>query len=340
MKIKQVTLIDKRNMSHAKWAAARNNYLGGSDIASLMGLNPFESAIECFHRKCLIIPSSKPMQLSSYSGIVMEDVIYKNYWKYYQPDNPTHERLIDNAVNKRVIRTAKKKNFTVVSKEFPWLASNVDYVIDKNDYTPPGILDCKNSLNYVVNAYESGVNPGYVIQVNQYMFVLGYEYSELAYLLDGRYPEIIPILPDEGIQKHIVSYSKDFWDKVVEGRKVWMDVSMSEAERLQIISQIEPEVDSSKSLENYLKDRFKDSGKKGQLQGTPEILATAKSYLKCNEEMNSVEDAKRLEGNLIRHLLLTNGVDEILFNNKALITYRSLEGKSPSLRVSKELMKL
>lgn len=328
-------------MSHHEWASARNAYMGGSDISSVMGLNSFESAIEAFHRKIGISPSSKPMQLSSYSGIVMESVIYENYWKFHQPDNPTHDQLIYNAENKRVIRTAKRVNFTLASLEFPWLASNLDYGIDKNEYTPQGILDCKNSLNYVVNAYEAGVNPGYVIQMNQYMLVTGFNYSELAYLLDGRYPEIIPINADEGIQKHIVDYSKEFWARVVEGRKIWMDVSMSESERLQLISQLEPEVDSSSALEEYLKFRFKAAYKKGQMQGTPEILSVAKKYLACNEKLNETEADKRLEGNLLRHLFVTNNIDEILFNDKVLISYRMTEeGKIPSLRVDKKLLSL
>ena len=337
----KVTLIDKRKMSNIEWQAMRSSYIGGSDMGTLMGLNAFESALELFHRKVGVISSSKPESLSTYSGHTMESVIYESYWRFYDPENPTDERLVENAVAGRVMRTARRKNFTMISKEFPWLGANLDYIIDENKFTPPGILDCKNSLTWVSNQYESNVNPVYVIQKQDYMLVTGFDYSELAYLLDGRYPRVFPIPAERSIQEHIVRMSKEFWLTVLEGRKIWNDTSMSEEERLQELSTIEPQVDSSEALEGYLKDRFKKSKKNGQMVITDEILEVGRNYLACNEQLNTIEDDKRLQGNLIRKLFLDSGIDEIVDSkNKVLISYRAPEGKSPVLRVGKELLKM
>src|SRR6478609_752191 len=111
-----VTKIDKRGLSHEQWLRARNNFIGASEVGTILGLNDYESTLEMFHRKVSVIDSFKPEQLSTYSGHCLEPVIYEKYWKFYDPSNPTHERLVENAVAGNVMRTARRVNFTLVSK--------------------------------------------------------------------------------------------------------------------------------------------------------------------------------------------------------------------------------
>lgn len=343
----KVILLDKRNLSNEEWVEKRNSYIGGSDVGTILGLNSFESPLECFHRKCHVIPSSKPESLSTLSGHIMEPVIYKEYWRFYDPENPSNERLVENHVANRVIRTAKRKNFTMIHPEYTWLGCNVDWIIDASEYNPKGgVLDAKNSLQWVSKQYIGNVNPHYVCQMMSSMIITGFDYSELCYLLDGRFPEVFPINESADLQSKIIAETKRFYEMILEGRKIWQS-SDSESVRLQNLSQIEPEVDGSKALEDYLKERFKLTGKMGKLTGDAEILEFGKKYLECNEKLSAIDTDKKLYGNMLRKIFIDSGVDEITYQvpdksgilvTKPLISYRVVEsGKSPSLRVSKDL---
>jgi len=340
-----VTKIDKRGLSHEQWLRARNNFIGASEVGTILGLNDYESTLEMFHRKVSVIDSFKPEQLSTYSGHCLEPVIYEKYWKFYDPSNPTHERLVENAVARNVMRTARRVNFTLVSKEYPWLSCSLDYAMDPNRFTEPGPLDCKASLSWVSRMYEGDVHPGYLAQMTSQMLITGWQYSELGFLLDGRYPSFIPVPRHIGIEDAIIKETKKFWEMVLEGRKIWQRTDLSESDRLQNLVQFEPEITGSHALEDYLKERYKSNYKAGRMVGTPEILECAIRYLKCTEEINGIDTKKTLEGNMLRKLFLDAKIDEIMFpddknKQKALISYRSLEGKPAVLRVSKELLKL
>lgn len=347
MKLPNKPTLLKKPKDHNEWLQGRSAFLGASEIGTILGLNPFESALELFHRKVGVIPGAKPESLSTYSGHVMEPVIYNSYWKFHDPKNPTHEQLVENAVAGRVIRTAKRKNYTLISREYPWLSCSLDYVIDHNDMHPDGCLDCKNSLQWVVNQYIGGLAPLYLTQMQQQMLITGLKYSELAYLLDGRYPQIFPIAEETTLQETLVRESKAFWLTVEEGRKIWAS-SGTETERLQTLSQLEPEIDAGEALQDYLKERFKISGKVGKMEGDAEILEIGKKYLEMNEHLGKYEEEKRLYSNTLRKIFIDFGVDEIVFNIpdtkgirvvKAAITYRNIEGKA-TLRISKDLLKL
>lgn len=336
--------IDKRGISHDTWMRARNQFLGSSEVGTILGLNQYESPLEIFHRKVGVIDTYKPEQLSTYAGHVMEPVIYENFWRYYDPENPTPERMIDNALNKRVMRTARRVNFTLVSAEFPWMSCSLDYAMDPSKTTLPGPLDCKNSLNWVVKQYEGEVHPGYICQIQHMQVITGWAYGELGFLLDGRYLSVIPVPANAEIQEAIIREGKKFWQTVVEGRKIWLRTDLPEHDRLAALVEFEPEITASSALEDYLKKRYVAVYKQGKMVGTKDILEVAIRYLRCNENLNQVEEDKTLEGNILRKLFMDHSIDEVIFQNakneeKSMITYRMI-GEKATLRVSKDLLKL
>ncbi len=335
----KVVKYDKRQQSNLEWQAARTAWVGASEIGTILRINDYESPLEMYHRKVGVISSTKPETLSTYSGHVMEPIIYNHYWKFYDPRNATNDQLVLNAEHKTVIRTAERVDFTLVNPKYPWLSCSLDYAIHPNAITPPGPLDCKNSLQWVMKQYEGDVHPNYIAQMNQQLLITGWEYAELCFLQDGRYPMVYSLPANPTIQQSILDHSSDFWQRVEKGRLIWNKFEVPEFERLQQLVEFEPEVDESSALEQYLKERYKASGKKGRMIGTPEILSVCKEYLTCTEQMNEIEKGKTLQGNLLRKLFLDAGIDEIMFNDRSMITYRNVEGKA-TLRVSKDLLKM
>ncbi|HUN55895.1 MAG TPA: YqaJ viral recombinase family protein [Smithella sp.] len=333
-----VRLLDKRKLSQAEWQAKRNTYIGASDVGTILGLNKYESPLELFHRKVGVVPPSKPENISTYSGHIMEPYIYKHWFRFYDPQTPTHDQLVRNYETNNVIRTARRRNFTLISETYPWLGCNLDYIIDPTPLHDRGCMDCKNMLQYVMNQYEGGMNPHYIAQMQAQMLVTGFKYSELFVLIDGKYPEQHPQVPNDEILSIMIPETEDFFKRVEQGKKIWMS-SAPEMERLQMLTEFEPKIDGGEALDKYLKQRYKDSGKKGKKVGDAKIKEIAVEYLKANERVGQEEEVKRIYSNALRKIFIDSEVDEIVFNEKALITYRNLDGNT-TLRVSKEILKL
>ncbi len=255
-----VTKIDKRGLKKEQWLRKRNEFIGASEVGTILGLNQYESELEIWNRKVGVIDTFKPEQLS-----------------------------------------------------------------------------------WVTRAYEGDVHPGYILQLVDQELITGWKYGELGFLLDGRYPSIIPVPVNTNLQETIIRETKKFWDTVIEGRKIWDRKDLSESDRLQQLIQFEPEITGSKALESFLKERYKAVAKAGKMIGNKDILEVAIKYLKCNENMNLIEEEKTLEGNLLRKLFMDNQIDEIAFQGEKskeyLITYRLVADKA-TVRVSKDLLKL
>ena len=113
-------------MSYKQWQALRKEYIGGSDMATVMGLNPYQSKLELFHQKVGVVTSMKPESESTYSGHVLESIVKDHYWSYYDDDNPTPEGIIANADVKRKTRFYINANGIVYDPRFPHIKANVD----------------------------------------------------------------------------------------------------------------------------------------------------------------------------------------------------------------------
>ncbi len=346
---KTIMYIDIAHLSYEEWVRDRKNYIGGSDAPTVLpgNLNPYQSQLELFHEKVGVVSKIGTESEATYSGHCMEDYVIDNYWVWHEMENPGHEtRMINVQKGKQnKVRYCKRvKDVKMYDPRFPWLQINIDGFIQNTRFekAPRGILECKSGLGYVWAEYEAGIPVFYIIQAQTYMLVTGLKYCEIAVLLDGRYFKVFPIEANPAIQEKILTDTKVFWDKVLEGRQIWDDPDLDESEKIQYLGQIEPPVDNSKALDKYLKMRFRSDYKVGKMQINPEILAIGKEYLGCNTRINSVTLDKNLQSNKLKKIFLDNKVDEMVdLDGKVLITNR-LEGKKkePTLRVNSDIKKL
>jgi predicted phage-related endonuclease len=262
-----------------------------------------------------------------------------NYWQWYSDDNPTVDGIIENNAKKKKQRFYMNiKSIIHDPKIGAHFRANVDGMIvpKRNSRTPTGILEAKSGLNWVWDQYKSGIPEFYVLQVQAYMLITGLSYAEIAVLLDGRYFKCYPFEANKEIHEAILDQVNEFWELVKEGRIIW-DSELPEHERLQRLSNIEPEIDGSDALDRYLKDRFKTSYKAGQMQITPEIKAYGLEYIEKSLAAKEAEKPKKMVGQLLRKMFIDNGVDEFVDDGKVIMSYRKIsENKSPVLYVNKD----
>lgn len=153
---------------NAQWVEARKSGIGGSDVASIMGLNKYSSPLEVWMVKTGRAESpdlsDKP---AVYWGNVLEDVV-ANEFKRRHPD-----------------LQVTKKNATLVSKKRPWAFANIDRsLVDRCGNK--GVLECKTVGARRASDWDEGVPDYYLTQVTHYLSVTGYKYAWVAALIGGQ----------------------------------------------------------------------------------------------------------------------------------------------------------
>jgi predicted phage-related endonuclease len=80
-----------------EWYEFRKTCIGASSVGVIMGLSKYTTAAEEFQKKSGFINEPHDSNKFTHFGIHMEDVIAKEYWRYYDPSNP--EELYNNHVH-------------------------------------------------------------------------------------------------------------------------------------------------------------------------------------------------------------------------------------------------
>lgn len=327
------------NMGVEDWLSHRK--IGGSDISTIFNMNDFKPALKLFHEKIGYTPEYQQESLATYTGKVLEDVVEKNFWRYWDPQNPTVEKMIENALSGNVVRKCQNFNKIIENPDYPWLTANVDRLINKNQNGRKrrGVLEIKTGLGFAVQKYEGGIHPGWIMQMQTYLLITGLPYAELMYLKDGRYPEWYVFERNETIIESIIEKTRAFWELVEEGRKI-MNSNMSPEEKSEAIAYIEPEPDGTSACEEYLKERYRATDSPLPLNGTQEHLQWAIDYLKCTRTIKETETEKKRFANLLRQLFINTDTDTIDWGEIGIASWKKNAKGNPTLYVQPKILKV
>lgn len=181
-----------------QWVEARKNGIGGSDVASIMGLNKYSSPLNVWLIKT---GREESPDLSGKEAVEwgnrLEDVVA--------------EKFADEHPELKVYR----RNATLVSIERPWAFANLDrWVTD--GHGDVGILEVKTVGMRRAADWDDGVPLYYLTQVNHYMSVTGYQHAWVAVLIGGQEFREYYIERDEEDIATINNYVDTFWHDFVE----------------------------------------------------------------------------------------------------------------------------
>lgn len=328
--------IDSRGMTELQWQMARMEGLGGSDVGTVMGLNPYKAPIELFWekvtRKIVSIENE-----ATFAGKVLEDIIADVYWQHWDPDKQTFEALVSNYKAGNRVRTCRRINKIVKHSRYPWLLGNIDRQIQKGAGRGRGVLEIKTGLSQAFDKYEAGIPPTYVVQPQSYLVLLpnSFDYCELAFLVDGRYFKTYEFERNAEIRDRIVESSKDFWDRITQARTIWDDPAIPHDEKNQMIAMLEPEVDGSEGWGKFLSETYSDTNP--PIQATPELIE--KGYLRHvakAEENAAIEKRSKIE-NEIKNAMRIHGSSVIDCGELGQITWRPDKNGTLKLIISKKL---
>lgn len=204
-------LVSTLNMSHDDWLKWRKKGIGGSDIGTIMGVNPYSSPFMVYIDKTTEYNKDMSDNEAVYWGTALEEIVAKEF-------------------EKRTGKKVRRFNSMLQSTKTPFALANVDFMIAGERSG----LECKTT-----NAFNSAewrddeIPASYICQCQWYMYVTGYEYWYIACLIGGQKFVYKCIIRDDELIQYMVDIAKNFWENnVLKNEAPQMDGSDSCTEYL------------------------------------------------------------------------------------------------------------
>ncbi len=180
-------------MTHEQWVQSRRNGIGGSDAATVLGLNPYSSPYALWAVK------TGMMEPEDISG--KECVRLGTYLEEYVAKRFTEE------TGKKV----RRENYILKNTDYPFAHANVDRLL----VGEKAGLECKTTSELNMRRFRGGEYPAnYYCQCMHYMAITGYPKWYLAVLIGNREFRVFEILRDEGEISALMESERQFWELV------------------------------------------------------------------------------------------------------------------------------
>lgn len=190
--MQKISTID---MSRDEWRAARRIGIGGSDVASIMGLNPYRSPMAVYLDKIGEVIQPDLTSEAVYWGNTLEDVVARHY-------------ADANGVK------VQRNNHILMREDMPFMIANIDREVISPTEGRFGFeaktTDARNSRQWD----DDMVPIPYVLQVQHYMAVTQFPFFDVGCLIGGNHFVQRRINYDTELVESMIERERDFWRMV------------------------------------------------------------------------------------------------------------------------------
>ena len=259
------TILDKRNMSAEDWQEYRKNQkgIGGSDVATILGLNPYKSPFTLWLEKTGQIepPDLRNNEYVNW-GNILEPVIREQFKKV------TGFEVVEN-------------HFVLQHDLHDFMVANIDgEVFDPAFNGDPGVLEIKTANDRMKEFWREGPPHHYMLQIQHYLAVLDYSYAYVAVLIGGNDFKYFRIVRDDYVIDKIIAAEMEFMNLVETNTP--------------------PEISAHPKDSEYLSETYSEpSDEEGFL--TSESERKALRYLEIQEEMKMLQEEADFIKNRIKY---------------------------------------
>ena len=204
--MKPLILANTAKISHDEWLELRRRFIGGSDAATVVGLNPYSSRVALYlDKKGMSAPKeeSEAMRL----GTDLEDYVAKRF-------------------SEKTGKKIRRDRHMYLHPAYPFIGADVDRRVVGED----AILECKTTRGGRWDFEAGEVPPHWYCQCLHYMNVTGAKKCYLAILHLGKGFYVFEINRDEAQMKALLDAEISFWRDFVE-KDVLPDPDGSESAR-------------------------------------------------------------------------------------------------------------
>lgn len=197
------------------WLEARSHYIGGSDAAAVLGLNPYKSNLELWQEKTgLVVP---------------EDISEKPYVKYGHAAEGYLREMF--ALDFPEYEVAYAENNIWLNDAFPFAHASLDGWLTDQDGRK-GILEIKTTnilQSMQKEKWDHRIPDNYYIQVLHYLMVTEFDFAVLKAQLKYEFPggDIMLQTKHYKIERaevqediaYLMQKESDFWESVQAKKK-------------------------------------------------------------------------------------------------------------------------
>lgn len=198
-------LVETEGLSREEWLRYRKCGIGGSDVAAILGISKWNSAISLWLDKTNqtneLVEENEAMQW----GTIMEPIIRNHFAE---------------VTGKTVVEVKAM----LQHPEYPFMLADVDGLTE-DDAGNPAILEIKTASEYKRAEWENDIPSYYQTQVQHYLCVTGVQKAYVAVLIGGNSFKVYEVDADAEIQSMLIAVEKDFWNKVQNMIRPEMDGS-------------------------------------------------------------------------------------------------------------------
>lgn len=187
-------LVETEGLSREEWLRYRKSGIGGSDVAAILGISKWNSAISLWLDKTN--QTNEPVEENEAMqwGTIMEPIIRNHFAE---------------VTGKTVVEVKAM----LQHPEYPFMLADVDGLTE-DDEGHPAILEIKTASEYKRSEWENDIPSYYQTQVQHYLCVTGVQKAYVAVLIGGNSFKVYEVDADAEIQSMLIAVEKDLWNKV------------------------------------------------------------------------------------------------------------------------------
>ena len=187
-----------------QWLAGRRQGIGGSDIAAILGLSPYRTAVDVWLDKRGLAEELEENE-AMYWGITLEEVVSKEF------------QIRNNTKVQRVNRILQHE-------ANPWMQANIDRIVWEGNAMPVNsftgelrskhLLECKTAGAFVAHRWgndEDTLPLEYTCQAMWYLAVTGADICDVACLIGGQKYIQRRIVRDDAVIASMIESARVFW---------------------------------------------------------------------------------------------------------------------------------
>jgi putative phage-type endonuclease len=190
------------------WLEARDAGIGASEVATLFGVNPWESPFSLYQKKRGEIAPQPDNERMKW-GRKLEHIVGETFAE------ETGREVWKHPLGAHLLR----------SRAFPWLLATPDYEQRNPRLATDGLLECKTTGARYEADWSEEAPLYYQIQVQQQLLVTGRLYASIACLIGGQKFIFTHVVRNDKFLKTLLTKTQKFWEMVQAGNPPPIDAS-------------------------------------------------------------------------------------------------------------------
>ena len=273
-------LTSTENMPYADWLEYRKQGIGGSDASVVCGISRYKSPVELWMEKTNQIPCQEAGE-AAYWGTQLEAMVRTEF-------------------SKRTGVEVRRVLQLLQSAEYPFMLANLDGVCEHPDLGTC-VFEAKTASAYKAGEWDDAIPDEYMLQIQHYMAVAGYQGAYIAVLIGGNTFRWRFVARDESLIASLIKLEADFWNHVKDGTP--------------------PPLDGSNAAVRFLSEQFPNSTPQSQIILPDTAAELLRQYEDACEQLEDIAQQKQQAENLLKQMMGENEIGKL---ENHIVTWKSI----------------